>query len=123
MVLTNVYGAALTVRATMEELKRSRGHFLLTGSVAGRRALPGSLYSATKWAVTAMGEALRQELNDTGVRVTLIEPGMVDTPFFDNPVSNALHPDDIARAVKFAVSQPPHVDVNEILVRPTAQAG
>jgi NADP-dependent 3-hydroxy acid dehydrogenase YdfG len=123
MVLTNVYGAALTIRATMEELKRSRGHFLLTGSVAGRRALPGSLYSATKWAVTAMGEALRQELNDTGVRVTLIEPGMVDTPFFDNPVSNALHPDDIARTVMFVVSQPPHVDVNEILVRPTAQAG
>ncbi len=68
----------------------SRGHFLLTGSVAGRRALPGSLYSATKWAVTAMGEALRQELNDTGVRVTLIEPGMVDTPFFDDaPVGRA----------------------------------
>jgi NADP-dependent 3-hydroxy acid dehydrogenase YdfG len=123
MVLTNVYGAALTIRATMEAVKTSRGHVLLTGSVAGRRALPGSLYSATKWAVTAMGEALRQELNDTGVRVTLIEPGMVDTPFFDNPVSNALHPDDIARAVMFAVSQPPHVDVNEILVRPTAQAG
>jgi NADP-dependent 3-hydroxy acid dehydrogenase YdfG len=122
MVLTNVYGAALTIRATIEAMKRTRGHFLLTGSVAGRRALPGSLYSATKWAVTAMGEALRQELNDTGVRVTLIEPGMVDTPFFDNPVSNALHPDDIARAVMFAVSQPPHVDVNEILVRPTAQA-
>jgi NADP-dependent 3-hydroxy acid dehydrogenase YdfG len=122
MVLTNVYGAALTIRATMEALKRSRGHFLLTGSVAGRRALPGSLYSATKWAVTAMGEALRQELNETGVRVTLIEPGMVDTPFFENPVSDALHPEDIARTVMFAVSQPPHVDVNEILVRPTAQS-
>ena len=57
MVLTNVYGAALTIRATMEELKKSKGHLLLTGSVAGRRALPGSLYSCTKWAVTAMGEA------------------------------------------------------------------
>jgi NADP-dependent 3-hydroxy acid dehydrogenase YdfG len=123
MVLTNVYGAALTIRATLDALKRSRGHFLLTGSVAGRRALPGSLYSATKWAVTAMGEALRQECNDTGVRVTLIEPGMVDTPFFENRVSNALHPDDVARAVMYAVSQPPHVDVNEILVRPTAQSG
>jgi NADP-dependent 3-hydroxy acid dehydrogenase YdfG len=123
MVLTNVYGAALTIRATLEALKRSRGHFVLTGSVAGRRALPGSLYSATKWAVTGMGESLRQELGDTGVRVTLIEPGMVDTPFFDSPVANALHPDDIARAVMFAVSQPPHVDVNEILVRPTAQSG
>ncbi len=123
MVLTNVYGAALTIRATLSALKETRGHLLLTGSVAGRRALPGSLYSATKWAVTAMGEAARQEVNGTGVRVTLIEPGAVDTPFFDNPVSDALHPDDVARAVIFAVSQPPHVDVNEILVRPTAQEG
>jgi len=123
MVLTNVYGAALTIRATMPALKDARGHLLLTGSVAGRRALPGSLYSATKWAVTAMGEAARQELNDTGVRVTLIEPGMVDTPFFDKRPSQALEADDVARAVMFAVSQPPHVDVNEILVRPTAQAG
>ena len=122
MVLTNVYGAALTIRFALGPLRESRGHLLLTSSVAGRRALPGSLYSATKWAVTAMGEAARQELNDSGVRVTLIEPGMVDTAFFDNPVSNALAPDDVARAVMFAVSQPPHVDVNEILVRPTAQS-
>jgi NADP-dependent 3-hydroxy acid dehydrogenase YdfG len=122
MVLTNVYGAALTIRATIPPLKESRGHLLLTGSLAGRRALPGSLYSATKFAVTAMGEAARLELNDTGVRVTLIEPGMVDTPFFENPVSGALEPDDVARTVMFAVSQPAHVDVNEILVRPTAQS-
>jgi NADP-dependent 3-hydroxy acid dehydrogenase YdfG len=121
MVLTNVYGAALTIRATLPALKESRGHLLLTGSVAGRRALAGSLYSATKWAVTAMGEAARQELNGTGVRVTLVEPGMVNTPFFDNPVSDALEPDDIARAMLFAVSQPPRVDVNEILIRPTSQ--
>ncbi|MGH2887177.1 MAG: SDR family oxidoreductase, partial [Solirubrobacteraceae bacterium] len=70
---------------------------------------------------TAMGEAARQELNDTGVRVTLIEPGMVDTPFFENPGEGRLEADDIARAVMFAVSQPAHVDVNEILVMPTAQ--
>jgi NADP-dependent 3-hydroxy acid dehydrogenase YdfG len=122
MVLTNVYGVALTIRATITPLKEARGHLLLTGSLAGRRALPGSLYSATKWAVTAMGEAARLELNDTGVRVTLIEPGMVDTPFFDNPGEGRLEADDVARAVMFAVSQPPHVDVNEILVRPTAQS-
>jgi NADP-dependent 3-hydroxy acid dehydrogenase YdfG len=121
MVLTNVYGAALTIRATLARVKEARGHFVLTSSVAGRRALPGSLYSATKWAVTGIGEALRQELAETGVRVTLIEPGMVDTPFFDNPVTGALEADDVARAVMFAVSQPAHVDVNEILVRPTAQ--
>ncbi len=123
MVLTNVYGAALTLRATIPALTDSKGHLLLTGSVAGRRALPGSLYSATKWAVTAMGEAARQELDGTGVRVTLIEPGMVDTPFFDNRPKQALEADDIARVVMFAVAQPPHVDVNEVLVRPTSQSG
>lgn len=123
MVLTNVYGTALTIRASLPALKQTRGHLLLTGSVAGRRALPGSLYSATKWAVTAMGEAARQELNETGVRVTLVEPGMVDTPFFSKRPTGALKPDDVARVVMFAVSQPQHVDVNEILVRPTAQPG
>jgi NADP-dependent 3-hydroxy acid dehydrogenase YdfG len=122
MVLTNVYGVALTLRATLPALKDSQGHLLVTSSVAGRRAVPGSLYAATKWAVTAMGEAARQELNETGVRVTLIEPGMVDTDFFDEPVSDALQADDVARAVLYAVEQPPHVDVNEILVRPTAQS-
>jgi NADP-dependent 3-hydroxy acid dehydrogenase YdfG len=123
MVLTNVYGAALTIRATMQALKDSKGHLVLTGSVAGRRALPGSLYSATKWAVTAMGESARQELDGTGVRVAVIEPGMVDTPFFDNRPSQALEADDIARIVLFTISQPAHVDVNEVLVRPTAQSG
>ena len=121
MVLTNVLGCAFTIRATLPALTESVGHLLLTSSVAGRRALQGSLYSATKHAVTAMAESARLELNDTGVRVTSIEPGMVDTPFFDNPVSNALEPDDIARAVMFAVQQPPHVDVNEILIRPVSQ--
>jgi NADP-dependent 3-hydroxy acid dehydrogenase YdfG len=123
MVLTNVYGAALTLRATIPALKQSSGHVLLTSSVAGRRALPGSMYSCTKHAVTAMGEAARQDLHGSGIRVTLIEPGMVDTPFFDNRPQDALHDDDIARAVIYAISQPPHVNVNEILVRPTAQQG
>jgi len=122
MVMTNVYGAALTIRATLPALKDSKGHLLLTGSVAGRRALPGSLYSCTKWAVTAMAEAARLELDGTGVRVTLIEPGMTDTAFFDERPSNALEPEDIARIVMFALSQPAHVDVNEVLVRPTAQS-
>jgi NADP-dependent 3-hydroxy acid dehydrogenase YdfG len=123
MVLTNVYGAALTIRATLDALEQTKGHVLITSSVAGRRALPGSMYSATKHAVTAMGEALRQDVEGTGIRVTLIEPGMTDTPFFDNRPTNALQDDDIARAVIYAISQPPHVDVNEILVRPTAQQG
>jgi NADP-dependent 3-hydroxy acid dehydrogenase YdfG len=123
MVLTNVYGVALTLRATIPALKESRGHVLLTSSVAGRRVLPGSLYSCTKHAVTAMGEAARQDLHGSGIRVTVIEPGMTDTPFFDDRPSDALSADDVARGVLYAVSQPPHVDVNEILIRPTAQAG
>jgi NADP-dependent 3-hydroxy acid dehydrogenase YdfG len=121
MVLTNVLGPAYTIRAAIPALKETKGHILVTGSVAGRRALPGSLYSATKWAVTAMGEAVRADLNDTGIRTTVIEPGMVDTPFFDNPGEGRLEADDIARAVMYAISQPAHVDVNEILIRPTAQ--
>ena len=123
MVLTNVYGAALTLRATIPALRDTRGHLMLTSSVAGRRVLPGSMYSCTKHAVTAMGEAARQDLNGSGVRVTLIEPGMTDTPFFEQRPKDALQDEDIARAVLYAASQPPHVDVNEILVRPTAQDG
>jgi len=127
MVLTNVYGVALTIRATLPHmLERGEGHFVVTSSVAGRRVLPGSLYSATKWAATAIGEALRAELrqmhDSDAIRVTLIEPGMVDTPFFDNrPGDWALEDSDIARAVMYALEQPPGVDVNEILIRPTAQ--
>jgi NADP-dependent 3-hydroxy acid dehydrogenase YdfG len=118
MVLTNVYGAALTIRATIEALRERRGHLLLTGSVAGRIALPGSLYSCTKWAVTAMAEAARGDLDGSGVRVTLVEPGMVDTPFFDDPVPGALKPEDVASAVMYAVGQPAHVDVADVMVRP-----
>ena len=123
MVLTNVYGAALTVRATVPALTESRGHLLLTSSVAGRRVIPGSLYSCTKHAVTAMGEAARQDLHGSGVRVTVVEPGMTDTPFFENRPTDPLEAEDIARGVLYAVSQPPHVSVNEILIRPTAQQG
>jgi NADP-dependent 3-hydroxy acid dehydrogenase YdfG len=122
MIDTNVLGAALSIRASLPHFReQNSGHLILTSSIAGRRALPRSLYSATKHAVTAMGEALRQEIADTNVKMTLIEPGAVDTPFFDDAPSGALEADDIARAVLFALTQPPHVDVNEILVRPIHQ--
>ena len=129
MIDTNVLGVALTIRATLAHLlEADRGHYLITGSVAGRRVLPGSLYSATKWAVGAIAEALRQELrqmhDNASIRVTLIAPGMVDTPFFDErPTSGALNADDVARAALYALTQPDHVDVNELLVRPAAQSG
>jgi len=127
MVLTNVLGVALTIRATLPHmLERGDGHYLVTSSIAGRIVLPGSLYGATKWAATAIGEALRAEIRqmheNRGIRVTTIEPGMVDTPFFENsPGEWALRDEDIAKAVVYALEQRDGVDVNEILIRPTTQ--
>lgn len=122
MVLTNVYGAALTLRACIPALTDARGHVVLMGSVSGRQVGTGSLYSCTKWAVTAMAEAARKDLHGTGVRVTLVGPGIVDTAFYDDPPGGApLVPDDVARAVLYALDQPAHVAINEIIMRPTEQ--
>jgi NADP-dependent 3-hydroxy acid dehydrogenase YdfG len=127
MVLTNVLGVALTIRATLPHLlEADSGHYVVTGSIAGRRHLPGSVYSATKWAVGALAESLRQELRQThenrSIRVTLLEPGMTDTPFFEDPPADILEPEDLARAVMFALEQPGHVDVNDIAIRPISQS-
>ena len=119
MLLTNVLGVALTVQACIPALTKSRGHILITGSAAGRYEIPGSMYSVTKWAVTGLGRNLREELRGSGIRVTLIEPGIVDTPFFDQTPKQSLQSIDIANAVLYALAQPPRVDLNEILVRPT----
>lgn len=119
MVEVNILGVAYTLRASLAEVKKARGHVVLTGSVAGRRTLAGSMYSATKWAVTAIGYGLREEIRGSGVRVTILEPGMVDTPFFDDPKPDALKPGDTARAVIYALTQPAHVDVHELMILPT----
>ena len=122
MILTNVYGAAITLRACIPALRDARGHAILMGSISGRQVGAGSLYSSSKWAVTAMAEALRKDLHGSGVRVTLIAPGIVDTAFYDDPPGgDPLVPDDVARTVMFAVSQPPHVSINEVYMRPTEQ--
>jgi len=122
MVLTNVYGAAISIRAALPALLESKGDLLLTSSVAGRRNLPGSLYSATKFSVTAMAESIRMEVAEQGVRVTSIEPGMVDTAFFDNGTPDwVLKDEDIARAAIFAMSQPERATISTITVRPSAQ--
>lgn len=121
MLMTNVYGCAVTAKVCLPELRRTEGHILLTGSRAGRMPISGSIYGATKWAVTGLGYNLREELSGTGVRMTLIEPGMVDTPFFDEAKPHALKSEDVARAVVYAVSQPAHVDVSEIMVLPTPE--
>jgi NADP-dependent 3-hydroxy acid dehydrogenase YdfG len=121
VVETNILGTALTIRACAPALTASGGQLVLMGSVYGRSPVAGSLYSASKRAVAALAESARLELGPDGVRVTLIEAGTVDTPFFDNPQADALLPGDVARAVLWALGQPPTVEVSEIVVRATAQ--
>ncbi|HLI58838.1 MAG TPA: SDR family oxidoreductase [Solirubrobacteraceae bacterium] len=118
LVLTNVLGPAFTVRAALQTLERTRGHLILTGSLAARFIQPGSLYSATKAAVATIAETTRAAVVGTGVRVTLLSPGVVDTPLFARPPKVSLTAEDIARAVVYAISQPAHVDLGEIALRP-----
>jgi NADP-dependent 3-hydroxy acid dehydrogenase YdfG len=118
MIMTNLFGVIMTCRATLDAVKDSKGHFVITSSVAGRRTLKGSIYGATKWGVTGYGRNLREEVKEDGVRVTLIEPGMVKTPFFDEAPDNGLDAVNIAGAVMYAVSQPSSVNVSEVLVMP-----
>jgi NADP-dependent 3-hydroxy acid dehydrogenase YdfG len=123
MVVTNVCGPAYTARASLPALVRSGGHLVLTGSASGRGVRPGSLYSATKWAVTGLAQAIRAECVGTGVRVTVIQPGLVDTEAIpaDRRDDPKLQPADVARAVLYALEQPSTVDVNEIVIRPVGQ--
>jgi NADP-dependent 3-hydroxy acid dehydrogenase YdfG len=123
MVLANVYGPALTARAALPALVASGGHLVFTGSAAGRGVRPGNLYSATKWAVNGLAQNIRAECVGTGVRVTLVQPGLVDTGGIppERAHDPKLEPGDIARAVLYAVTQPATVDVNEILIRPVGQ--
>jgi len=113
------------------------GDIVNVSSVAGRTASLGvAAYNATKWGVVGFSEGLRQEALHVKVRVTVIEPGFVATELQDhstNPMAKAaiedmrekttpLEPEDIAESIYYAVSQPPRVSVNEILIRPTEQA-
>jgi NADP-dependent 3-hydroxy acid dehydrogenase YdfG len=121
MVLTNVLGPALLIKAAMPHLGKSRGHFLFTGSTAGRKVYPGNLYTATKWAVTGLAESLRQQVVGTGVRVSVIAPGQVDTPLWAAKETHMMSPDDVARAIMWILAQPEHVDVSEMIVRALGQ--
>ncbi|MFE0917395.1 MULTISPECIES: SDR family oxidoreductase [Streptomyces] len=125
MVLTNVLGPALLIRASIDALKESRGRIVLVGSVAGFVPTPGNLYGATKWAVTGLAENTRREVTEWGVGVTLVAPGRVETPFWDGlgglPDGHLLTADQIADSVVWAVRQPAGVDVNTVVVRPIGQ--
>lgn len=124
MVLTNVLGPALLIRASLPFLQASSGHVVLIGSVLGRYPKTGSLYGATKTAVTAMGESLRQQLVGSGVRVCVVQPGRIDTRWWpDGPGPAALQDSDVARTVLWVLEQPAGIDVNEVVVRAVGQRG
>ncbi|RBY89098.1 oxidoreductase [Blastococcus sp. TBT05-19] len=137
MLSTNVLGVMYMTHAALDGMvEQGSGDIVNMSSVAGRTARKGAgVYNASKWAVNAFSESLRQEVTGRGVRVSLVEPGAVTTELTDHitqPAAKtasqkmytdmrALEADDIARAVLYVVSQPPHVAVNEVLVRPTDQ--
>jgi NADP-dependent 3-hydroxy acid dehydrogenase YdfG len=125
MVLTNVLGPALLIRASIDALKETRGRIVLVGSVAGFVNGPGNLYGATKWAVTGLAENTRRQVTEFGIGVTLVAPGRVETPFWDGlgslPPGHLLTADQIADSVVWAIRQPAGVDVNTVVVRPLGQ--
>lgn len=125
MVLTNVLGPALLIRAAVPALRATRGRIVLIGSVAGFVNTPGNVYGATKWAVTGLAENTRRAVTADGVGVTLIAPGRVETPFWDGlgspPDGALLTAEHVAASVVWAIGQPAGVDVNTVVVRPTGQ--
>lgn len=122
MVNTNVLGPAYLVKAALPALTATAGHIVLIGSSAGRKVFSGNLYTATKWAITGYAESLRQQLVGTGVRVTLLSPGAVETPLWAERPDAWMRPERVATALDWAVSQPADVDVSELIIRATGQA-
>ncbi|GAA3207016.1 SDR family NAD(P)-dependent oxidoreductase [Actinocorallia longicatena] len=137
MIDTNLLGSLHMIHAALPRLLERRGAVVQISSTSGRIASAASgVYSATKFGITAFAEALRQEVTERGVRVVVVEPGFVTTELTDHITDPAmreaarqiasairpLRPDDVAAAVLYALTQPVHVAVNEILVRPTDQS-
>lgn len=138
MIDVNLLGLLYCTHAALPLMAQDGGGDIVNvSSTAGRQATLGAaVYNLTKFGVCAFTEALRQEALHAGIRVSVVEPGMVATELLDhntNPmvleaakkmreqVGEPLHADDIARAIVYTVSQPPHVAVNEVLVRPSRQ--
>lgn len=137
MIDVNIKGVMYCTGSVISHMKEKKsGHIVNLSSVAGRIVFPaGSVYCATKHAVAAFSEGLRQEFSvRSNIRVTSIEPGVVDTELNDTITDEslqgfienakkmeALHAEDIANAILYAVDAPPHVNVNEVLIRPTTQ--
>jgi NADP-dependent 3-hydroxy acid dehydrogenase YdfG len=137
MIDTNVKGLLIVTKEVVKKMvERKRGHVINIGSIAGHQAYPGgSVYCATKHAVNAITESLRMETLEHNIRVSTVDPGMVETEFsnvrFYGDQERAknvykglvpLHGDDIAETVIFVATRPKHVNINEIIIMPSVQA-
>ncbi len=122
MVLTNVLGPAVLIKAALSALRAGRGRIVLVGSTVGLTHSRGNLYGATKWAVTALAENVRQQVGTDGIGVTLIAPGRVETPFWDAhggvPEGENLTAEHVADSIVWTLGQPAGVDVNTVVIRP-----
>lgn len=137
MIDTNVKGLLAMSRAVLQGMiARNRGHIINIGSIAGHEPYPGgNVYNVTKFGVHALTRGMRMDLSGTKIRVSSVDPGMVETEFsivrFHGNKDEAdrtyegmkpLTPDDIAEVVLFVATRPPHVDIQDVLVMPTDQA-
>lgn len=119
MVQLNIVGLLWTTKSAMPHLQSAKGHLLMTGSAAGRRHIKGSVYGASKWFVHGYGGNIAEEMREWGGRCTVIAPGMVDTPFFDEAKPDKLKPEDVARSVMFALEADPRANIQEVFLMPT----
>lgn len=137
MIDTNIKGLLYITRyISPGMIERKKGHIINLGSIAGKEAYEnGNVYIATKFAVDGLTKAMRIDLVNYGIKVTSIDPGAVDTEFSmvrfkgNNEKAEAvydgftpLYAEDVAEAILFAVTRPPHVNINDMLIMPTAQA-
>lgn len=118
MIDVNIMGVLYTARAALPHLRQTGGHLVITGSAAGRRYISGSIYGASKWFIHGYAGNMAEEMREWGGRCTVIAPGMVDTPFFDSPKPDKLHPEDVAAAVMHALEAPARAGVREIFLMP-----
>ena len=118
MLEVNIWGLLATAKATLPELRKTKGQLLLTGSRAGRTTIKGSVYGATKWFVHGLAANLMEEMREWGGSCTIIAPGMTDTPFFDTAKPDALQAEDVANAVLYTLQQPARVAMGEVYLLP-----
>lgn len=119
MLDVNINALLFTAKASLPALKATQGHFIITSSIAGKITLKGSVYGATKWFAYGFGQNLAAEMAQWQGRCTIICPGMVNTPFFDEAKPDKLDPSDIADAVVYAISANSRCDIREITLLPT----